>query len=95
MRGAQVLVEMLKAYEVRYIFGVPGDTSIPLYEALFDAGATIDHLMARDQGSAVFMADAYARISHQPGICECPSGMDPLYSELPPVYSWLKKAGKL
>jgi acetolactate synthase-1/2/3 large subunit len=80
MRGAQVLVEMLKAYEVKYIFGVPGDTSVPLYEALYDAGATIRHIMARDERSAVFMADAYARISHKPGICECPSGAGPLYA---------------
>jgi acetolactate synthase-1/2/3 large subunit len=80
MRGAQVLVEMLKAYQVKHIFGVPGDTSIALYEALHDAGAEIRHIMARDERSAVFMADAYARISHKPGVCECPSGAGPLYS---------------
>jgi acetolactate synthase-1/2/3 large subunit len=80
MRGAQILVDMLKAYRVSYIFGVPGDTSIPLYEALHDAGTGIRHIMARDERSAVFMADAYARISHKPGVCECPSGAGPLYS---------------
>ena len=36
--------------------------------------------MARDERSASFMADAYARISHKPGICECPSGAGPLYA---------------
>ena len=38
MIGANALVEMLKQYQVEYIFGVPGDTSIAFYEALYDAG---------------------------------------------------------
>ena len=80
MIGAETLVEMLKQYQVDVIFGVPGDTSIPLYEALYDAQPAIRHIMARDERSASFMADAYARLSHKPGICECPSGAGSLYS---------------
>lgn len=80
MNGAAVLVRMLLEYEVEVIFGVPGDTSIPLYEALHDESASIRHVMARDERSASFMADAYARITHKPGICECPSGAGALYS---------------
>lgn len=74
MNGAQVLVEMLKAYGVEYIFGVPGDTTMPLYDALHAARGDIRHIMARDERSASFMADAYARLSYKPGICEGPSG---------------------
>ena len=33
MNGAQVLVKMLQEQDVKVIFGVPGDTSIALYEA--------------------------------------------------------------
>jgi len=80
MNGAHALVEMLKAYGVEVIFGVPGDTSLAMYEALHDSGEGIRHVMARDERSASFMADAYARISRKPGICECPSGAGPLYS---------------
>ena len=80
MIGANVIVDMLQQYQVEFIFGVPGDTSVALYEALYDAGAGIRHVMARDERSASFMADAYARLSHKPGICECPSGAGPLYS---------------
>ncbi len=36
--------------------------------------------MARDERAASFMADAYARLSHKPGICECPSGAGSLYT---------------
>ena len=80
MRGAHVLVAALQAYGVELIFGVPGDTSIPFYEALHDAMPAIRHVMARDERSAAFMADAYARIAHKPGLCECPSGAGPLYA---------------
>src|SRR5208283_1376511 len=80
MRGAEVLVQMLLEYKVEVVFGVPGDTSLALYEAIHDAFPKIRHIMARDERSAGFMADAYARIARKPGICECPSGAGALYS---------------
>ncbi len=40
MNGAQILVEMLKAYKVEVIFGVPGDTTMPLYDALHASGTS-------------------------------------------------------
>jgi acetolactate synthase-1/2/3 large subunit len=78
--GAQALVKMLLEYKVEVIFGVPGDTSLPLYEAIYDTHGAIRHVMARDERSATFMADAYSRLAHRPGFCECPSGAGALYS---------------
>lgn len=80
MTGAEVLVNMLINYGVEYVFGVPGDTSLALYRSLYDAGSKIKHILARDERSAGFMADAYARLSYRPGIAECPSGAGALYS---------------
>jgi acetolactate synthase I/II/III large subunit len=80
MTGAEAIVQILLAYEVEVIFGVPGDTNLPLYDALYHESARIRHILARDERSAVFMADAYARLSHKPGVCECPSGAGALYS---------------
>ncbi len=80
MTGAQALVRMLLEYEVKVVFGVPGDTSLALYEAIYDAGDRLQHVLARDERSATFMADAYARLAHKPGFCECPSGAGALYS---------------
>jgi acetolactate synthase-1/2/3 large subunit len=71
---------MLLEYQVDVIFGVPGDTSIPFYEALYDARFKIRHVLARDERSAAFMADAYARLTRKPGVCECPSGAGPMYA---------------
>ncbi len=84
MRGADILVEMLVKYEVETIFGVPGDTNVPLYTALQEREGEIRHVMARDERSAGFMADAYGRLTDKPGVFECPSGAGAMYS-LPPV----------
>ncbi|MDU8942497.1 thiamine pyrophosphate-binding protein [Ovoidimarina sediminis] len=72
--GADALVAMLKAYEVRHIFGLCGDTSLPFYDAMARDGAGIDHILTRDERHAGYMADAYARLTGKPGVCEGPSG---------------------
>ncbi|GAB3123917.1 thiamine pyrophosphate-binding protein [Novispirillum itersonii] len=84
MRGADILVEMLIGYGVEVVFGVPGDTNVPFYEALQGREGQIRHVMARDERSAGYMADAYGRFTSKPGVFECPSGAGAMYS-LPPV----------
>ncbi|WP_019643449.1 thiamine pyrophosphate-binding protein [Novispirillum itersonii] len=84
MRGADILVEMLIGYGVEVVFGVPGDTNVPFYEALQRHEGQIRHVMARDERSAGYMADAYGRFTSKPGVFECPSGAGAMYS-LPPV----------
>lgn len=84
MNGAELLTEMLIAYGVDTIFGVPGDTNVPFYEALQMREGEITHVMARDERSAGYMADAYGRFTDRPGIVECPSGAGAMYS-LPPI----------
>ena len=74
MNGAQVLVEMLIRYETQVVFGLPGDTTVSLYDALYAESSRITHVMARDERSAAFMADVYARLTGKPGLCEGPSG---------------------
>ena len=80
MTGAEALVEMLLSYGVEIVFGVPGDTSLPLYDALYKESPRIRHVLVRDERSAAFMADVYARLTHRPAVCECPSGAGALYS---------------
>lgn len=79
MRGADLLVHMLTAYGVDVIFGVPGDTNVPLYDALREAQGRLRHVMARDERSAGYMADAYARLTNRPGVVEVPSGAGATY----------------
>src|SRR5438874_1246301 len=79
MNGATALVSMLCGYGVDVIFGVPGDTNVALYEALRTVKDAPRHILCRDERSAVFMADCYARLSGKPGVAEVPSGAGALY----------------
>lgn len=74
MQGARALVDVLIESGVEHIFGLPGDTGMSLYDALFDSRDQITHIMTRDERSASFMADVYARASGRLGVCEGPSG---------------------
>lgn len=74
LSGAEAIVRMLKLHEVEYIFGLCGDTSLPFYDALYRTGQGITHILTRDERSAGYMADGYARVSGKVGVCEGPSG---------------------
>jgi acetolactate synthase I/II/III large subunit len=65
---------MLQRHDVEYIFGLCGDTSLPFYDALGRLDHGITHVLCRDERSAGYMADAYARVSGKVGVCEGPSG---------------------
>jgi acetolactate synthase I/II/III large subunit len=72
--GAEAAVRMLQLHGVRHVFGLCGDTSLPMYDALARLDHGIDHVLTRDERSAAYMADAYARVTGRVGVCEGPSG---------------------
>lgn len=76
--GAEAFVKLLAAHGVDTVFGLCGDTSLPLYDALARLGGPgghgIRHILTRDERSAGYMADTYARLTGKVGICEGPSG---------------------
>jgi acetolactate synthase-1/2/3 large subunit len=74
MTGAEALVRMLQLHGVKHIFGLCGDTSLPFYDALARLDHGIRHILTRDERSAAYMADGYARVSGRVGVCEGPSG---------------------
>jgi acetolactate synthase I/II/III large subunit len=73
MNGAEALVQALVDTGIEHIFGLPGDTGMAFYDALYHE-PSITHVMTRDERSASFMADVYARVSRRIGVCEGPSG---------------------
>ncbi|MGE5094820.1 MAG: thiamine pyrophosphate-binding protein [Betaproteobacteria bacterium] len=74
MNGAEALVRMLQMNGVTHVFGLCGDTSLPFYDALARLDHGIDHILTRDERSAAYMADGYARVTGKVGVCEGPSG---------------------
>lgn len=72
MTGAQIILEMLKLYGVKHVFGLPGETTLDLYDAWFNH-PEIEHILTRDEKNSAFMAEAYAKVSGKPGVVESPS----------------------
>ena len=48
LNGAEALVRMLEKYEVKHIFGLCGDTSLPFYDALARLNHGMQHILTRD-----------------------------------------------
>ena len=74
LSGAEAFVRMLQHHGVTHVFGLCGDTSLPLYDALARLDHGITHVLTRDERSAAYMADCYARVTGKVGVCEGPSG---------------------
>src|SRR5215207_9992462 len=65
--GGRVLVDQLKIAGVERIFGVPGESFLPVLDALCDV--EIPFVVARHEGGAAMMAEAHGKLTGQPGIC--------------------------
>jgi acetolactate synthase-1/2/3 large subunit len=72
MKGTKALVKMLEDKNVETMFGYPGGSVIPLYDALYDS--SIRHILVRHEQCAAHMADGFARASGRPGVCLATSG---------------------
>ena len=74
LSGAEAFVRMLQHHNVTHVFRLYGDTNLPLYDALARLDHGITHVLTRDERSAAYMADCYARVTGKVGVCEGPSG---------------------
>jgi acetolactate synthase-1/2/3 large subunit len=72
MNGAHWLVQALEAEGVDTLFGYPGGTIMPFYDALH--GASLKHVLVRHEQGAAFAANGYARASGRVGVCVATSG---------------------
>jgi acetolactate synthase-1/2/3 large subunit len=66
--AAQLFVQCLENEGVEYVFGIPGEETLDLNEAL-DHSASIQFLPVRHEQGAAFMADAYGRLTGRAGVC--------------------------
>ncbi len=70
--GARLIVEALEREGVRHVFGYPGGAIMPLYDAL--VGSSLTHILVRHEQGAALAADAYGRVTGEPGVCMATSG---------------------
>ncbi len=65
--GGQILVNTLENLGVTRIFSVPGESYLPVLDALYDS--TIENTVCRQEGGAAMAAEAWGKITGKPGIC--------------------------
>ena len=65
--GGQLIVEALKANGVERISCVPGESFLAVLDALHDSDIKV--VVCRQEGGAAMMADAWGRLTGEPGIC--------------------------
>lgn len=68
VNGGRIMVQALQAQGVRHIYCVPGESYLPVLDALYDA-PEIAVVSARHEGAAANMAEADGKLTGRPGIC--------------------------
>lgn len=76
--GAEALMLALKNEGVKTIFGYPGGSIMPVYDALYDytrgEKKAFDHILVRHEQAATHAAEGFARVSGEVGVCIVTSG---------------------
>ncbi|WP_217126140.1 acetolactate synthase large subunit [Hydrogenophilus thiooxidans] len=73
MTGAELMVRLLERQGITHLAGIPGGAILPFYDALAQRG-TIQHILARHEQGAGFIAQGMARVTGQAAVCVASSG---------------------
>ena len=65
--AAKVLVDQLVIQGVTHVFCIPGESYLPVLDALVDSGIQVT--VCRHEGGAAMMAEAHGKATGRPGIC--------------------------
>jgi len=66
--GGRILADALAGHGVRVAFGVPGESFLPVLDGLHDLRDRLRFVICRQEGGASYMADAWAKLSGEPGV---------------------------
>ncbi len=72
--GAEALMRSLEHEGVKTIFGYPGGSIMPVFDALYDHRQALNHILVRHEQGAAHAAQGFARVSGQVGVCLVTSG---------------------
>ncbi|WP_446899682.1 biosynthetic-type acetolactate synthase large subunit [Clostridium sp. LBM24168] len=72
MKAAEAVIQSLREENVKVVFGYPGATVVPIYEAL--RKSDIEHILVRQEQAAGHSASGYARSTGKVGVCVVTSG---------------------
>ncbi len=66
--GGRILADALAGHGVRAAFGVPGESFLPVLDGLHDLRDKLKFVICRQEGGASYMADAWAKLTGEPGV---------------------------
>ncbi|MCS2338044.1 biosynthetic-type acetolactate synthase large subunit [Bacteroides sp. BFG-606] len=72
--GAEAMMRSLEHQGVTTIFGYPGGSIMPVFDALYDHRNILNHILVRHEQGAAHAAQGYARVSGEVGVCLVTSG---------------------
>ncbi len=72
--GSQAVMDALVQEGVTTIFGYPGGAIMPIYDALYDYGHQLQHILVRHEQGAIHAAQGFARVSGKTGVVFATSG---------------------
>jgi len=70
---SDVFISQLAAWGVRYVFGIPGTSTLGLVDAL-RRNHEIRYIQVRHEAAAAFMASSYGKLTGQPAVCMAVAG---------------------
>jgi acetolactate synthase-1/2/3 large subunit len=73
LTGAEIVLKSLVDQGVKVVFGYPGGSVLPIYDAFFEQNK-IKHVLVRHEQGAVHAAEGYARSTGKPGVVLVTSG---------------------
>ncbi|WAP68290.1 thiamine pyrophosphate-binding protein [Jiella pelagia] len=69
-----LVAEMLAQQGTEVVFGMPGGQTTALHDGISRRTDRIRHILMRDERNAAYAADAYARLTGKPGVCDVTVG---------------------
>lgn len=67
--GGRILVDQLLAHDVDRVFGVAGESFLPVLDALHEVRDRLQFVGCRQEGGAAMMAEADAKLTRKAGVC--------------------------
>jgi acetolactate synthase I/II/III large subunit len=86
--GGEILVSGLRLNGVDRMFGVPGESALPIFDALVGARPGIRFIACRHEATASHMAEADGKISGRPGICVVSRGPGAMHAAIGLHTAW-------
>lgn len=74
MTGSEAVIQSLLIENTEIVFGYPGGSIMPVYDALFDYTDQLKHILTRHEQGLIHAAQGYARVTGKVGVCIATSG---------------------